>query len=310
LAGSIEWELRLGEDELVVDIGANDGTLLRNFRCRTVAVEPTNQVQKVTGPAYHEFFSKALAEQIIVEWGTASVVTACNVLAHVEDIHDALEGIRVLLGEDGTLVAENHDLGSIVDGGQWDTIYHEHVRFFDPFSFAELLKQHGLYVWQVKPVDTHGGSFRAYVHTSWSGSRSQARRDYDFAGLRDRAAKARHHLRADLSARRHGGDRIAAVGATARASTIIGYCGLSSEDISCVYEVPGSDKIGWFMPGTTIPVVSEQGLMEDRPDVLVLFSWHLAGLLVPKLRDELGYAGTIVVPLPKLRNLRPRSTER
>jgi len=130
-------------------------------------------------------------------------------------------------------------------------------------------------------------------------------RDYDWQGLRARASHARAHLRSAVSSRRAGGERVVGVGATARASTIIGYCGLSREDLDCVYEVPGSGKIEHYMPGTLIPVWNENNLFFEphQPDAALLFSWHLKDRIVPKLRER-GYAGDIIVPLPELENLR------
>jgi predicted TPR repeat methyltransferase len=149
----------LGPDDLVVDIGANDGTLLSKFDCETVGVEPTGQACRIAGSTYREFFSEALAWRIVEEHGKAKVVTACNVLAHVEDIGDVMRGINVLLADDGLLIAENHDLASVVDG-QWDTVYHEHLRFYDPHSFNALLEAHGFGCREWQQIPTHGGSFR------------------------------------------------------------------------------------------------------------------------------------------------------
>jgi hypothetical protein len=280
-------KVRVRPRDLVVDIGANDGTLLSKFRCRTVGVEPTGQASKIRGPVYNEFFSERLAERIVEQHGRADVVTACNVLAHVEDISDVMRGIDVLLAPDGTLVAENHDLASVVDGGQWDTVYHEHLRFFDPYSFNVLLERHGFGSAKVEQIPTHGGSFRT---TAMRGRYLvPAKREYDFKKL----AKEAHRARARLRTIARG---VAGIGATARATTVINYCGLDVEDIEYVCEVSGSDKIGRYIPGTRIPVVDEARLFEDQPRRAVLFSWHLAGLIEPKLRER-GFLGELVKPI-------------
>jgi SAM-dependent methyltransferase len=272
--------------DLVVDIGANDGTLLSKFDCHTIGVEPTGQADKIQGPKYREFFSERVAERIVEQHGRADIITACNVLAHVEDLEDVMRGIGRLLKPDGLLVAENHDLASVVDGGQWDTVYHEHLRFFDPYSFNALLERHGFGTVKVREIPTHGGSFR----TSALRGRHlvPAQRKYDFKTLAHRAAEARRHLRKVQAV---------GIGATARATTIINYCGLDVEDIPYVCEVSGSDKIGRYIPGTRIPVVDEDRLFRDQPPNALLFSWHLADLIVPKLRER-GYRGDVIVPLP------------
>jgi hypothetical protein len=282
----------LTSSDLVVDIGANDGTLLSKFHCRTVGVEPTGQARRIRGPAYQEFFTQAVARRIRDEHGPARVVTACNVLAHVEDIDDVMEGIRLLLADGGLLIAENHDLRSVVDG-QWDTVYHEHLRFYSPYTFHLLLAKHGMTgrVWQ--DIPTHGGSFRVFAGKGARGQRP-ALPHHDFARVAREAEATRSAIREAVAA---GGT--VGIGATARATTIINYCGLDVGDLEYVCEVPGSDKIGHYIPGTRIPVVNEERLFDEQPDRAVLFSWHLADSIVPKLRER-GYDGEIILPLPTL----------
>jgi hypothetical protein len=287
------WLGGLCADDLVVDIGANDGTLLSKFKCRTVGVEPTGQAQKIAGVAYRGFFTEEMGRRLRADYGPAKVITACNVLAHVEDIADVMRGIGVLLADDGILIAENHDLASVVDG-QWDTVYHEHLRFYDPHSFNALLEAYGFGCREWQRISTHGGSFRMLAQRGVHLSPSP--RDYDFDLLAQWATDARSSIRSNL------GDlpRPAwGIGATARATTIINYCGLDVEDIACVCEVSGSDKIGHYIPGTRIPVVDEARLFEEQPPFAVLFSWHLADVIVPNLREK-GYTGEIILPLPTL----------
>lgn len=270
-------------DDLVVDIGANDGTLLSKFDCRTVGVEPTGQAQKIDGPAYEAFFTEALAREIRNEHGPAKIVTACNVLAHVDGLSDVMRGIATLLADDGVLVAENHDLQSVVDG-QWDTVYHEHLRFFDPASIAAMLGRHGFGVRSWEPAPTHGGSFRVFAGR---GRETQLpAREYDFDALRRKAIEDRTAIRRLPP--------LVGIGATARATTIINYCGLDVLDVGCVYEVSGSDKIGRYIPGTRIPIIDEAEIGQQRDSVL--FSWHLADVIVPKLRER-GYQGRVHLPL-------------
>jgi hypothetical protein len=279
--------------DLVVDIGANDGTLLSKFDCRTVGVEPTGQARKIPGPAYQAFFDEQLAAKILEEHGPAKVITACNVMAHVENVDTVMRGIDRLLAPGGLFIAENHDLASLVDGRQWDTVYHEHLRYYSPHSFDALLSLHGYRPIAWYPVNTHGGSFRMIAERGPNYGEIHDR-DYDFAGLRQDAERARAAIREVTTA---GG--VWGIGATARATTIINYCGLDVDQIECVCEVTGSDKIGHYIPGTRIPVIDEALLLEQQPDRALLLSWHLADVIVPKLRQA-GYHGEIIVPLPTL----------
>lgn len=284
--------------DLVVDVGANDGTLLGKFlgRCRAVGVEPTKQALRIAGAtAYQEFFTADLARKIREQHGPAKAVTACNVLAHVDDIRDVMEGIRILLADDGVLVAENHDLASVVNG-QWDTVYHEHLRFYSPRTFYETLIWAGFAPRSWHAISTHGGSFRMIATADGAPMRPPGEPEYDFEALRGTVDQTREAIRAAVAGGAVG------IGATARATTIINTCGLDVEDLAYVCEVARSDKIGHYIPGTLIPVVNEQRLFEDQPQVAVLFSWHLADAIVPKLRSR-GYEGRIVVPLPEVRSV-------
>lgn len=290
-------DLKAGD--LVVDIGANDGTLLRKFpaHVKTVGVEPTAQADKITGHSCRAFFGEKIAKSLKALHGPAKVVCATNVLAHVKDVHDAMRGIRLLLADDGILIAENHNLGSLIAGCQWDFVYHEHLRYFDPGSFATLLRWHGLAVSEFRHTETHGGSFRTVAQAGES-EPPRHRPDYDFAGLAEIVRSTRRAIR-DVT-----GPGTWGLGATARATTLTNVCGLDIHDVQCVVEVPESDKVGRLIPGTNIPVVSEELLFSEQPDRLLLFSWHLAGYIVPKLRDR-GYQGEILVPLPELHAATP-----
>jgi hypothetical protein len=279
----------LRPDDLVVDIGANDGTLLTKFYgCRKVGVEPTAQADRINGHSYRGFFSEEMAHKILADHGPANVITACNVLAHVDDISDVMAGINVLLADDGVLVAENHDLGALV-AGQWDMVYHEHLRFYSPHSFSRLLIEHGLGIDSWQHTKTHGGSFRMFASRNGS-TQIWPDIDYDFTGLATKAANVRAEVRAECQG-------FWGIGATARGTTIINYCGLDVQDVHCVCEVPTSDKIGHYIPGTSIPVVDEEILFGEDARPGLLLSWHMEDMIVPKLRAR-GYDKPILVPLP------------
>jgi hypothetical protein len=254
-----------------------------HFLASSTAVEPTAQADKIVAvdDVWENWFSAEIAEGIRGYHGPAKVITACNVLAHVEDINDVLRGVDILLADDGVLIAENHDLASVVSG-QWDTVYHEHLRYYSPYSFTRVLKANGFAARKIREIPTHGGSFRTFANrgtTNWPvGPR------YDWAKLRQRITVARWENR-EIAI------DMAGIGATARATTIINHCGLDVDDVAYVAEVSGSDKIGHYVPGTSIPIVDEAQLLEDDRDAF-LFSWHLRQAIVPKLRER-GYKGEI-----------------
>jgi C-methyltransferase C-terminal domain/Methyltransferase domain/Putative zinc binding domain len=281
----------LAPGDLVVDIGANDGTFLAELarqapNATLLAVEPTGQAAKCRARGItteQAFWTASLGRNLARYVGPARVITASNVLAHVPDPHDFLSGVSSLLDPDvGEFITENHDWASVVNGLQIDTIYHEHLRYYSVSSLGYLLAMHGYLISQAIPVASHGGSFRVTA-------RPQQR------GLATRAGAVRDQLRVLLHEARDAGP-VYGIGAATRATPLIHYAGLE-EYLSCVCEVPGSDKIGRMMPGTGLPIVDEKQLIADQPPHALLFPWHLAASIVPVLRGA-GYQGKFIVPLP------------
>ena len=159
--------LKLGPQDLVIDIGSNDGTLLSNFKQhRVLGIEPT-EVGKIAAsrgiPTLQRYFTPETAAEVRREHGPARVVTAANCFAHIEDVHAIVDGILDLLGPDGVFISESHYLVGLLDKLQYDTIYHEHLRYYSLNSLANLLQMHGLEVFHARPIPTHGGSIRVYA---------------------------------------------------------------------------------------------------------------------------------------------------
>jgi C-methyltransferase C-terminal domain/Putative zinc binding domain/Methyltransferase domain len=288
---ALELAPQLKPGDLVVDIGANDGTFLAALKemapqAEVLAVEPTGQAGKCRDkgvPVTQGFWTAALGRDLVRYHKPARIITASNVLAHVPDPHDFLSGVSSLLDPDvGEFITENHDWASVVNGLQIDTIYHEHLRYYSVSSLGYLLAMHGYLISEAVPVASHGGSFRITA-------RSQRR------GLSHRADAVKFRLRVLLHEARDAGP-IYGIGAATRASPLIHYAGLE-EYLACVCEVPGSDKIGRMMPGTQLPIVDEKQLITDQPPHALLFPWHLAASIVPVLRAA-GYQGKFIVPLP------------
>lgn len=309
--------LGLAKADLVVDIGSNDGTLLGNFRdagMRVQGIEPTDTGRLASArgiPTRIAFFDRETARGVVAETGRARLVTAANVFAHIEDIHEIVEGILELLDDSGVFISESHYWLSLVETLQYDTIYHEHLRYYSLTSLSFLLAQHGLEVFHAKRIPTHGGSIRVYagkrgarvVSPSVAPILQEERDRLDAPALRrfrDGVIASKLGLHALLHEVKQRGARVYGVGAPSRASTLVNYVGLDDGIIDCVLEITGSHKIGKYMPGTVIPVVDEKRLFDDPPDYALLFSWHIADELIPKL-TSLGYRGNYIVPLPEPR---------
>jgi len=307
--------LNLGLDDLVVDIGSNDGTLLSNFKkagYRVLGIEPTDVgdiANRNEIPTIKRYFSVETAREVRREHGLARVVTATNCFAHIEDVHAIVDGIVEMLAPNGVFVSESHHLIGLLDTLQYDTIYHEHLRFYSVASLQILLEMHDLEIFHVRPIPTHGGSIRVY--TARRGTRpvqeSVARMlaaeprgeamSKRLADFRRDVVLSKLRLMAMLRDLKEKGARIAGISATARASTLVNFVGLDESIIDYVCEVPGSLKIGKCIPGTQIPVVDEARLFDDQPDCAVIFSWHLTSDLVPKLKAK-GFRGQLITPLP------------
>jgi hypothetical protein len=307
--------LGLNGTELVVDVGSNDGTLLENFRAAghpICGVEPTlmaNLANERGVRTIMSFFGPEAAGRVVKTCGKAHVVTATNVFAHIEGIHEIVDAMVAMLRDDGVFISESHYLMSLIETLQYDTIYHEHLRHYSLESLSYLLHMHGLEVIHAKRIPTHGGSIRVYAARVGARDVMPTVRDVlaeeQSAGpLADRlnafrraVARSKLELYALLRDLRAGESRVCGVGAPSRASTLINYVGLDREILDSVVEVPGSYKVGKYMPGTLVPVVDEARLFDDQPEHALLLSWHIAEELMPKLRAR-GFKGDFIIPLP------------
>jgi hypothetical protein len=325
LTRSAKARLGLRDGDLAIDIGSNDGTLLKGFRddgLRVLGVEPTDiaKIANSSGiPTLQAFFDEDVAREIVREHGRAAVVAATNVIAHTNNLYPMLRGIRALLDDGGTFVSESHYLISLVDQLQYDTIYHEHLRYYSLRPLIEIHERAGFSVTDVQRVPTHGGSIRVWATTRPDAPRSRAVDDLlaeeERSGLYGdgvwedfgrRLIKSKHDLQRLLLDLRQKGDRIVGVGAPARSSMLLGVSHIDPDLVSYVVEPTGSLKIGLFTPGTRIPIVDEQRVFDERPEWLLLLSWHIADELMPRLREK-GHRGGFVTPLPAPRAIPPAS---
>ncbi len=305
LAREVESLYPLRPNQLIIDIGSNDGTLLSNFQkngVRVFGIEPTNAAKLAIEhgiPSMISFFTKEVAEKAAAEQG------------HIEDIHDIMAGILTLLSDDGIFITESHYFCSLLETLQYDTIYHEHLRYYTLTSLRNLLEMHGLEVIHAKRIPTHGGSIRVYaarkdrhpVQPSVEKILAEEKREITpeaFARFKQAVVNSKLELLALLKDIKRDGGRIYGIGAPSRASTLINYVGLDSGILDSVLEIKGSYKIGKYVPGTMIPVLEEALLFSGQPEYALLLSWHIADELIPKLTER-GFRGRYIVPLPSPR---------
>ncbi len=309
--------IQLGPKDLIVDIGSNDGNLLMNFKDkhRVLGVTPENvgkEAIKKGIPTIISYFNDKTVQKILAEQGKAKIITATNVFAHIENIHNILDGILKLMNDDGIFISESHYLFSLLTGLQYDTIYHEHLRYYSLASLKYLLESQGLEIFHAKKIPTHGGSIRVYsarkgmypilptVKKLLDEEHDAVTSKKSFDKFKKRVVLSKIELYSLLLDIKKKNQRIFGISAPSRASTLINYVGIDDGILECVVEVKGSHKIGKYVPGTLIPVVDEEKLFTDQPEYALLLSWHIADELIPKLKEK-GFKGKFIVPLPSPR---------
>jgi hypothetical protein len=321
LTDEVTDRLTLGQDDLAVDIGSNDGTLLQGFQergVRVLGVEPTGiaDIANANGvPTVNRFFDEDVVAEIVAEHGTASVVTGTNMFAHINNLYPALRAVAQLIGDEGVFVSESHYLLNLVEELQYDTIYHEHLRFYSLRPLIAILERAGFSVFDVQRVPTHGGSIRVWADRAGRDTSprveellaiEEKRGLYDgeaYLRFRERVVASKHRLlELMLEARRAG--PIVGIGAPGRASTVLNYTGIGPDLLESIVELPGSLKIGQYTPGTHVPIVEESTVFGDPPPTALLLSWHIGEAIVPKLREK-GFSGNVIVPLPEPRLITP-----
>jgi len=315
LYGECKTVIELEPNDLVVDIGSNDGNLLGNFkdhhRVLGITPEEIGRVAIQRGiPTIIEYFTPKVVRSVLNEYGHAKIVTATNVFAHIDDINMVLEWIVKLMAPGGLFVSESHYLLSLIETLQYDTIYHEHLRYYSVHSLKFLLESRGLEIVHAKKIPTHGGSIRIYaaragdfpvrntVDRLLEEEKSIVLGKESLLEFRERVILSKLELQSLLLGMKRKGSRIYGISAPSRGSTLVNYVGLDDGILACVVEIKGSHKIGNYLPGTLIPVLDETVLYEHQPEYALLLSWHIADELIPKLKQK-GFRGSFIVPLPK-----------
>ena len=305
--------IELGKNDLIIDIGSNDGNLLSNFKQKHkvlgVTPEKIGKLAIKKGiPTIIDYFNKKVSSKILKKYGKAKVITATNVFAHIDNINSVVKAILKTLKTDGVFISESHYLLPLIQTLQYDTIYHEHLRYYSLESLNFLFKKHNLEIIDTKEIPTHGGSIRVYaarkgIYKISNNVKKQFNKEKkylnkkSFLNFKKKVVTSKINLFNIIKKVKDKNKKIFGVGAPSRASTLINYLGLDQDIIDCVLEINGSYKIGYYIPGTKIPIVNENILSEQKPDYLLLFSWHIKNELKKNLKKK-GYKGKFIIPLP------------
>jgi len=306
---------------LVVEIGSNDGVLLRPLAARgarPLGVEPASNLAASANAegleTWNAFFGPPVAERLRAERGPAKVVVGNNVLAHIDGLPGVAQSLDVLLEGDGVFVAEVPYLFDLLDHVEYDTVYHEHLSYFHVAPLGVLFAQVGMELFDVARVPTHGGSIRIYVgrvgrHVVTPALRDLVAREHArlrdaesvFATFAGRVEAQRTALRALLAELRSNGTRLAGYGATAKGNTMLNYCGIGADTLAFVADTTPY-KQGLLTPGMHIPVRPESAVDEERIEVLLLLAWNYADAIVSRMTTYTARGGRFIhpIPLPRL----------
>jgi hypothetical protein len=313
--------LGLSSDSLVVELASNDGYLLQWFVGKGVPVlgiEPALNVAEVAVakgvPTLTEFFGAELASKLAGEGTKADLIIGNNVLAQVPDLNSFVEGISILLKADGVVTIEFPHLQRLVEGNQFDTIYHEHFSYFSLLAAERIFAAHGLRIFDVEELWTHGGSIRIYACQADNAARPETR---TLAGLRrreleagyadvasygvfeERARETKRKLLEYLIAAKRAGKTVAGYGAPGKGNTLLNYCGIRTDFVDFTVD-RNPYKHGRFLPGTHIPIHPVEKLAEVKPDVILILPWNLKDEIIEQLAYAREWGAEFVVPIPEV----------
>jgi hypothetical protein len=312
--------LALDRDSLVVEIASNDGYLLRNFVAAgipSLGIEPAANVAAVAQregvDTLVRFFGTETARALVAEGKRARLLLGNNVLAHVPDLNDFVAGLAILLAPGGVVTMEFPHLLQLMRGNQFDTIYHEHFSYFSLLTVRQVFARHGLTLFDVDELTTHGGSIRIYARHAEEGSHPGERvihletvereqgldRIETYTGFAEQVRATKRALLTFLIRAREEGKRVAAYGAPAKGNTLLNYCGVRTDLVEFTVD-RSPHKQGQFLPGTHIPIFGPDHLRETKPDYVLILPWNLKDEIVAQMADIREWGGQFVIPIPRL----------
>jgi SAM-dependent methyltransferase len=309
--------LGLKRDDLVVDIGSNVGVLLEAFKNEGMRIQGVDPAANIVMLAHErgidticDFFNSETVGKITAEKGKASVVTATNVFAHVDDLYSLMDDVSVLLKNDGVFIFEAPYFVNLLKHVEYDTIYHEHLSYLSVKPLISFFKKFKMEIFNIEQVDIHGGSFRVYIDrigvrkvsdiVSKMLKEEDDMRIYSKEVLSDFAKKVENN-RCELSwmlkTIKQKGQRIAGVSAPAKGMTLLNYCRIGNETLDFITE-KSTLKIGRFTPGMHIPVQPDSYLLEKKPDYALLLAWNFSKEIIANLDEYRKQGGKFIIPIP------------
>ena len=313
---NVEKDNLLKKNDLVIDIGSNDGNLLSYFKdkYRVLGVTPENIGKlaiKRGIPTIIDYYDKKVATNIVKKFGKAQLITATNVFAHISEVNNLIKNIKNCLSDNGVFISESHYLLPLIETNQYDTIYHEHLRYYSLKSLKYLFSKHNLEIFKAEIIKTHGGSIRVYASRRNKFRKSKSvlniikkekfleKKIFNFKYEIIKSKIQFYELLSKIF-KKNKYIKIAGIGAPSRATTLINYLGIDDSIMEYIFEIKGSKKIGMYVPGTKIKIIEENIKKLNKYDFLILFSWHIKDDLI-NLLNKKGFKGKYIIPLPKPR---------
>jgi SAM-dependent methyltransferase len=317
----ISNRLNLNGESFAIEIASNDGYLLQYFKEKQIpclGIEPTANTAKVAKDkginTITEYFTEAKAKQVAIEFGKADLILGNNVFAHVPNINDFVKGLKELLKDSGTVTLEFPHLLTLIENNQYDTIYHEHFWYFSVYSLQNVFKKHKLTIYDIEELPTHGGSLRLFIKHSENNSMLVSKNVQDvidneimhginnpdyYQAFVNRVNKNKLDIWEFLIQKKKSGKKIAAYGAAAKGNTFLNYCGIKNDLINFVVDA-SPIKQNKLLPGSHIPVVSEEMLRIEKPDYVLIFPWNIKDEISTQINYIKDWGGKFVVAIPNL----------
>jgi len=315
---------KLGPASKVMEIASNDGYLLQHFVARGVpalGIEPAANVAKVAiekgVPSTVRFFGCKTAAEIADEHGRPDVLLGNNVLAHVPDINDFVGGMKGLLAPHGVITMEFPHLQRLMVENQFDTIYHEHFSYLSFVTVEKIFAHHGLTLFDVEELPTHGGSLRIYGRHSENASLDVTGRVHElrqreiddgflslerYRGFEEQVKATKRKLLTFLIDAKQRGKKVVGYGAPGKGNTLLNYCGIRTDFLDFTVDA-NPYKHGKFTPGTRIPILAPEKIREFRPDYVLILPWNLKDEITAQAAYVRDWGGKFVVPIPEVRVL-------
>ena len=311
--------LKLKKNDIVLDIGSNDGSLLKHFKekgLNPVGIEPTN-IAKIANDngifTLQSFFNVETVKDVISKKGKAKLITSTNVFAHMSTLGDVMDGIVELMDDDGYFCFENHYIMEVIDKVQYDTFYHEHLRTYSLISLIKLFEMYDLTLYHAQIVTRYGGSIRAIVSKKKRDQTVSLKKLLEIENerlIKDKEKtykdfvqninQSRDNLIEKLSEIKSKNLTVIGKSCPARAVVLLNYCNLNENNLDFIAEQPTSLKLNYYIPGTNLEIVNDDILLDKNPDYVLLLAWHLSQPIIDKWKKK-GLKSKFIIPLPKVK---------